>query len=104
MSGLELDFDALRSARRRVRDAIATFDAADRVGDEVAAHTGHGRLASKVRDFASNWDYNRAQLAQSLAVISDALDAIIQTMSDVDAALVDSLETTGDHSGSEDTQ
>ena len=76
MSDIRLDFDTLTSARARVDGAISTFQSAGRVGDDVAALTGEPRLAGKVRDFAGNWDANRAALEEQLAFIRDSLDAV----------------------------
>lgn len=91
MSDITLDFDTLEQARSRVGSAISTFQSAGRVGDDVAALTGESRLEGKVRDFAGNWDANRAALEEQLTFIRDSLEAVIDVMTDLDVDLADSL-------------
>lgn len=91
MSDIKLDFDTLTLARTRVDGAISTFQSAGRVGDDVADLTGEPRLAGKVRDFAGNWDANRAALEEQLTSIRDSLDAVVDVMTDLDVDLADSL-------------
>lgn len=92
MSDIQLDLDVLRSARSRVGDALATFESAGTVGGDVAPLTGEYRLESKVRDFADNWDYNRGKLIEKLEFLRDGLDAIVDTMREVDDELARQAE------------
>lgn len=87
MSDIQLDFDALRMARTRVDGALTTFEGAGTVGPGAAGYTGEYRLAGKVRDFSDNWDYNRGKLIEQLEFVRDGLDAIVDTMTEVDAEL-----------------
>ncbi|MFT4229303.1 MAG: hypothetical protein QM602_03335 [Microbacterium sp.] len=87
MSDLKLDFAELQTARTRVATSLSTFQSAGTVGHDVADLTGEYRLAGKVRDFADNWDANRAALQEQLEFLRDALDAVIDTMNEVDAEL-----------------
>lgn len=87
MSDIQLDFDALRTARSRVDGARSTFASAGTVGDDLAGLTGEDRLAGKVRDFADNWDYNRGKLIEKLEFLRDALDSVVDTMTEVDDEL-----------------
>lgn len=57
------------------------------VGGDLAGLTGEDRLAGKVRDFADNWDYNRGKLVEKLQFLRDGLDAIVDSMTEVDAEL-----------------
>lgn len=91
MADIELDLDTLDLARTRVDGAVSTFQSAGRVGDDIAALTGESRLAGKVRDFAGNWDANRAALEEQLIFIRDSLGAVIDVMNDLDVDLADSL-------------
>ena len=54
MTDIQIEFDALRTARVRVDDALSTFESAGTVGGDLAGLTGEDRLAAKVRDFADN--------------------------------------------------
>lgn len=87
MSDLGLDFLALGTARTRVAGALETFQSAGRVGEDVASLTGEHRLEGRVRDFADNWDYNRGKLMEQLEFLRDALDAVVDTLAEVDAEL-----------------
>lgn len=91
MSDIQLDLTALRAAKGRVVDALAAFQSADRVGDDLADLTGEHRLAGKVRDFAGNWDNNRGKLEEQLVAVRDRLEAIDETMTDLDRSLGDLL-------------
>ena len=92
MSDIQLDLDVLRSARSRVGDALATFESAGTVGGDVAPLTGEYRLERNVRDFADNWDYNRGKLIEKLEFLRDGLDAIVDTMREVDDELARQAE------------
>lgn len=92
MTDVQLDFDALRTARVRVDEALSTFGSAGTVGDDLAVLTGEDRLAGKVRDFADNWDYNRGKLIEKLEFLRDGLDAIVDTMREVDDELARQAE------------
>ena len=89
MGDIQLDLAAIRAARGRVAGALSTFQSADRVGDDVADLTGEHRLAGKVRDFAGNWDYNRGKLEEQLVTVRDWLDAIDETMTELDQSMGD---------------
>jgi hypothetical protein len=95
MTDIELDLTALRVARSRVASALETFREADRVGDDLADLTGEHRLAGKVRDFAGNWDHNRGKLEEQLATVRDWLDAVEETMTELDQSMADGVTTDG---------
>ncbi|WP_214467968.1 hypothetical protein [Microbacterium flavescens] len=92
MTDVDLDLTALRLARSRVSAALETFRSADRVGDDLADLTGEHRLAGKVRDFAGNWDHNRGKLEEQLTTLRDWLDAIDETMTELDQSMGDSVD------------
>ncbi|MBF4562754.1 hypothetical protein ITJ43_11445 [Microbacterium sp. VKM Ac-2870] len=92
MTDIQIEFDALRTARVRVDDALSTFESAGTVGGDLAGLTGEDRLAGKVRDFADNWDYNRGKLIEKLQFVRDGIDAIVDTMTEVDAELARQAE------------
>ena len=89
MGDISLDLEAIRAARVRVAGALSTFQSADRVGDDLADLTGEHRLAGKVRDFAGNWDYNRGKLEEQLVTVRDWLQAIDETMTELDESMGD---------------
>ncbi|MCW3492813.1 hypothetical protein [Microbacterium sp. SSM24] len=93
---IELDLDALRTAKSRVSAALETFRSADRVGDDLADLTGEHRLAAKVRDFAGNWDHNRGKLEEQLVAVRDWLEAIDETMTELDRSMGDGVDTDED--------
>jgi hypothetical protein len=92
MTDVDLDLTALRLARGRVAAALETFRSADRVGDDLAELTGEHRLAGKVRDFAGNWDYNRGKLEEQLVTLRDWLEAVDDTMTELDQSMGDSVD------------
>jgi hypothetical protein len=81
---IDVDLAALETARWRVDGALDTFRSADRVGDDLADLTGETRLAGRVRDFAGNWDHNRGKLEEQLVAVGDWLDAIVETLTELD--------------------
>ncbi|MDE0545138.1 hypothetical protein [Microbacterium sp. C7(2022)] len=89
MPDVDLNLTALGGARDRVSRVIDTFASADRVSDEIAALTGERRLSNRVRDFADNWDHNRRELEDELTVVRDWLEAIVDSVSDLDRSLAD---------------
>ncbi len=96
MTDVDLDLTALRVAKSRVATALETFRSADRVGHDLADLTGEHRLAGKVRDFAGNWDHNRGKLEEQLVAVRDWLDAIDETMTDLDRTMGDGIDTDED--------
>ncbi|MGN6218159.1 MAG: hypothetical protein ACTHNQ_01545 [Microbacterium sp.] len=84
MAEIDVDLAALETARSRVGGALDTFRSADRVGDDLADLTGEARLAGRVRDFAGNWDHNRGKLEDQLVAVGDWLDAIAETLTELD--------------------
>ncbi|UOQ90180.1 hypothetical protein MUN74_04485 [Agromyces endophyticus] len=84
MADVDLDLTALQTAQMRVGAALTTFASADRVGDDLADLTGESRLASRVHDFAGNWDHNRGKLEEQLETVRDWLDAIVETFTELD--------------------
>ncbi|MCC2032979.1 hypothetical protein [Microbacterium allomyrinae] len=92
MSDVQLDLEAIRASRGRVADALSTFRTADTIGDDLADLTGERRLAGKVRDFAGNWDHNRGKLEEQLVTVRDWLDAIDETMTELDHSMGDSVD------------
>ena len=95
MTDLELDLTELRAAKSRVETALSTFQSAERVGDDLGELTGERRLASKVGDFAGNWDYNRGKLEEQLTTVRDWLQAIDETMTELDRSMADASDTGG---------
>ena len=93
MDDIALDMTALRAAKARVAHALATFQDADRVGDDLAELTGEPRLARRVRDFADNLDHNRGKLEEQLVVVRDWLEALDETFTDLDRTMADAVET-----------
>ncbi|KRB37130.1 hypothetical protein [Microbacterium sp. Root180] len=96
MGDIELDLQALRTAKGRVSSALETFRSADRVGEDLAELTGEHRLARKVRDFAGNWDHNRGKLEEQLVAVRDWLEAIDETMTELDRSMGDGVDTDED--------
>lgn len=95
MGDVELDLAALRLAKIRAAGALTTFQGAERVGGDLADLTGDPRLSGKVRDFAGNWDDNRGKLEQQLTAVHDLIDAIVDTMSELDQSMADASDTSG---------
>lgn len=87
MPDIDLSLGDLRLARVRVVNALETLREAGDVGHDIADLTGEDRLRGKVRDFADNWDYNRGKLQAQLEFLRDALQAVVDTMDEVDAEL-----------------
>jgi hypothetical protein len=86
MTDLQLDFDALRTARTRVDDALSTFESAGTVGGDLPD--------SPVRIGWPEGPRLRGQLGlqprkahRELQFLRDGIDAIVDSMTEVDAEL-----------------
>jgi len=84
VADIDVDLAALKTAQSRVDGALDTFRSADRVGEDLADLTGEARLAGRVRDFAGNWDHNRGKLEEQLVAVGDWLEAIVETLTELD--------------------
>ena len=92
MPDLELDFDALRDLVARSRTLAAHLSDARSIAEETARATGHGDLASRVREFGSAWDVNRERLRGGLQHIGDYVDAVVDTFGELDDRLTSAAE------------
>ena len=90
-SSLNIDgagLEALLGDLDRVR---TDFETADSSAQLTAEACGHARLAAKVTSFATNWNDRRAQLAQQITELGEALSTIDQTFAEVDGELEGTL-------------
>jgi hypothetical protein len=92
MADLDIDLDELGSLRARLVAIQHTFERAEEIGAGVAGYTGHPALASVVEDFAGSWSIHRRELLAKLEFIQDAVQAIHDTMNEVDQKLAATLD------------
>jgi hypothetical protein len=86
MTDLQLDFDALRTARTRVDDALSTFESAGTVGGRPAGLTGEDRLAGRSAT-SRQLGLQPRQARREAPVPARRIDAIVDSMTEVDAEL-----------------
>jgi hypothetical protein len=91
MSDLVIDADDFARARIVLRRVIDEFERTDRFAHETAELTGHDGLRSTVRNFADGWDVGRGKLSENLRFLSEAVESILETFSDLDARLAGSI-------------
>lgn len=92
MADVQIDYTAIQHSRSQVDSAISTLQQAGAMSADLAALVGHDGLASKVNEFADDWDINRGRMIEELSAISDTLQAIVDTFSDFDQRAADELE------------
>jgi hypothetical protein len=91
MDKLKVDTQSLRDTAAALKLIKTEFDDANANSDTLADAVGEPGLASRVRDFAQNWDMRRKDMVDKIATleknISDGADALDKT----DKQLGDSL-------------
>lgn len=90
-SSLNIDgagLEALLGDLDRVRTDFETAGSSVQLAAEAC---GHARLAAKVTSFATNWNDRRAQLAQQITELGEALSTIDRTFTEVDGELEGTL-------------
>jgi hypothetical protein len=98
LADLEIDYGRLDALIANLSTVRSEFESAERFAEQTAELTGHDGLASVVRDFAAKWNVRREELLGELLTISDASEAIRDTMRELDLELADAAaQTLPDH-------
>lgn len=93
MADLRIDSEALTRLVAEVGVVRAEFDAADTIALGVADLVGHDQLSDTVRDFASQWNLRRDEIASQLKHVADAAEAIRDTMIELDKDFAHVIES-----------
>lgn len=78
-------------AHERARTDLQGLTLTHRPDPRMGSSPHESRLASKVRDFADNWDIHRETLEEQLAFVRDSISTVMDVMTDLDVELDDSL-------------
>jgi len=87
MADLRFDCAALDAAAARAEQVRARVVGMPGFAHDIAALTGHGPLADRVREASDSWEASRTRLARRLERLSDALRSISETFARLDAAM-----------------
>jgi hypothetical protein len=91
MGDLELDTTALGECGRSLRLVQQELQHAQAIADNYAATIGHPKLASRLHDFAGNWDDTRGEMLESIKGLGDAARGIGKAFEDIETHLVAAL-------------
>lgn len=88
---LSIDTKDLIALGHDLRIVATEFDGAETNADTIAAAAGHEAAASKIRDFANNWDGRRKKMLEAIASLSDATLQVGEGFEQLDTDLGASL-------------
>ena len=93
MADLYIDMDGLARTRDDI-DRIGELmkDPVGRMSDEADIATSIDELRAKMKDFGDEWDYGIGRLTKYTKGVSDALEQIRKTFSELDQQLADLFE------------
>jgi hypothetical protein len=71
MSDLTVSTADLRAAGSNLRYVATEFEHAERITEDYGSMVGHRRLASRLEDFAGNWDDTRNEMLESIKTLAE---------------------------------
>ena len=81
LEGMILDLSRIREE----------FDSATTNSQTLAEDVGHEWLGERVRNFAANWDFRRAELVEQLDTLSGNVQTVLDGFTEADATLASSV-------------
>ncbi|MFP3714532.1 hypothetical protein [Isoptericola variabilis] len=96
---LSIDMDTLSQLAGDLTAIVSELENADDNAGDAAEATGHDDLRDRVQDFADKWKIKREEMLGDVKTLSDILNQIVDTFTEVDTelgrALEDSVEKAG---------
>jgi hypothetical protein len=96
---LSIDMGTLSQLAGDLTTIVGELENADDNAGDAAEATGHGELRDRVNDFADKWKIKREEMLGDVKTLSDILNQIVDTFTEVDTelgrALEDSVEKAG---------
>ena len=96
---LSIDMGTLSQLAGDLTTIVSELENADDNAGDAAEATGHDELRERVDDFADKWKIKREEMLGDVKTLSDILNQIVDTFTEVDTelgrALEDSVEKAG---------
>lgn len=96
---LSIDMGTLSQLAGDLTTIVSELENADDNAGDAAEATGHDELRQRVDDFADKWRIKREEMLGDVKTLSDILNQIVDTFTEVDTelgrALEDSVEKAG---------
>lgn len=90
-TSLNIDGPGLEALLVDLAAVKAEFESGDSSASATAEACGHARLAEKISSFAANGNDRRAELAEQITELGEALSTIGETFTEVDGGLEGAL-------------
>lgn len=91
---LVIEGELLAQTQTNLQSILTEFEGAEKFSEYVASLTGHSRLESEVREFASSWNIKRAEVIESVTALKESIGAINDAFDNLDADLAAALADT----------
>ncbi|OON78390.1 hypothetical protein [Streptomyces tsukubensis] len=90
-----LDLDVIRGMGTGLGKVKKAFDGLDKLSDAYEEDFGHGGLADKFSDFASNWEISRGKLTEEVDALAQIAKAAAEAYEDIDHQLAEAIRDAG---------
>jgi uncharacterized phage infection (PIP) family protein YhgE len=87
MADLYVNTEVLRDTATDLNSVRSEFESATTNSERIADATGHDGLASRVREFAANWDHRRAELVDQMTTFQENLNTAADGLESADTEL-----------------
>lgn len=88
---LSIDIDQLERLRLKLSQVTNLLGGDDIFSPNIADHVGHDRLAQRVRDFSTSWNYRRRELVARLDRVEDAVGKVGTSFGSVETELTKAI-------------
>ena len=95
MTQLKVDVDQLSSMVGRLTRSIYELDSADYFSASTAELVGHDGLATKVREFSTNWNVKRGEVVLKVSSARDSVSKIAESFRALEMELQSSIDGSG---------
>ncbi|WP_159791661.1 hypothetical protein [Puerhibacterium puerhi] len=89
---LSIDMGTLSQLAGDLTTIVSELENADDNAGDAAEATGHDELRDRVADFAAKWAIKREEMLGDVKTLSDILNQIVDTFTEVDTELGRALE------------
>ncbi|MET8447725.1 hypothetical protein [Streptomyces sp. NPDC005209] len=90
------DLDAIREMGVGLSNVKKAFEGLDKLSGKYGEGFGHGGLADKFEDFASNWDISRKKLTGEVETLAKIAKEAAKVYDDIDHQLAEAIRGTQD--------
>ncbi|MGW0368531.1 hypothetical protein ACWDZW_06320 [Streptomyces coeruleorubidus] len=85
------DLDVIKEMGTGLSNVKKAFDGLDKLSGKYGDDFGHGGLADKFEDFASNWEITREKLTKEVEALAKIAKTAAKAYEDIDHSLAEAI-------------